>query len=185
MTKKNNSFKINSFLIKLFLIASVVFMFSCRQEYMKKELRVYEKGTIVQIRSQHKGESVLVSYTDHNNKKHISQFNAAPYSLRVSEKYWISYNKNSFEDVWVFWTAPIIDDTSKYELSTGYINRSWVSDFDNHNSCGLVYEYKGKSYERELRLVDKTIKKGDKVEVLINKKRPSIAYVKGSSAITK
>jgi len=94
-------------------------------------------------------------------------------------------NKTDIEDIDLFYTAPIIEDSSHYVLGKGYVTWTYLDEYFNSNECRFVYNYKGEKYKRYQKLVDKKIKKGDQIDILINKFRHEIAYVKGNSAVTK
>jgi len=85
----------------------------------------------------------------------------------------------------VYFTAPIIEDSSKYVTGKAYVKWNLIRKFDNSNHCRFVYTYLSREYKRYQKLVDKSIAEGDIVEIFINKEMPRIAYVKGNSSVTK
>lgn len=125
--------------------------------------------------------SVEVEYFDKNNKKHSQQWSRNE-DVKIGEEYWVAYNNKNFNEMNLFYTAPIIRDTSKYFEKKGIIN--WTYARKNKNETRFTYFFNGKKYIRYQSLVDNKIKKGDTVNILINRDKPSIAYVKGNSSIT-
>jgi len=151
---------------------------------MPRNERVYTKGEIVKMWYNNSG-SVRVKYYGKNKKEYIGFWGDKLEKLRLGEKYWIAYNKTDIEDIDLFYTAPIIEDSSHYVLGKGYVTWTYLDEYFNSNECRFVYNYKGEKYKRYQKLVDKKIKKGDQIDILINKFRHEIAYVKGNSAVTK
>lgn len=166
-----------------FLIVSLM-LNACDSPFMPKNQRVYTKGEVIKI-WYHKSGSVKVKYKDKQNNEHLGFYAAKIEKLQLGEKYWIAYNKNDLEKIDVFYTAPIIEDSSQYVLGKGHVIWNLIREYFNSNDCRFVYNYKGIKYKRYQKLVDKEVLKGDKLDILINKLKPEIAYVKGNSAITK
>jgi len=166
--------------ILTFLI--LIVLISCT-EPISKHKRIYTKGEIVKIF--HSKKSCNVKFLDTLKREHIGHYIHKIHELKIGEKYWIAYDKNDINNVNVYFTAPIIQDSLNYTSSRAIIVSNNLDDFFNSNYCSYNYSYNGKRYKRYQHLVDKNIKEGDEVEVLINKNQPYIAYIKGSSAITK
>ncbi|MDN3643363.1 hypothetical protein QWY87_11670 [Lutimonas halocynthiae] len=166
-----------------FIIPLLFLLISCTKPIPKNK-RIYAKGEIVKI-SYHKSGSCNVKFYDSLQNEHIGHYIHKIHKLRIGENYWIAYDKNNIENVNVYFTAPIVQDSLNYISSQAMILSNNLDEFFNSNYCSFSYSYNGKRYNRYQHLVNKSIKKGDNVELLINKNRPEIAYIKGSSAITK
>jgi hypothetical protein len=175
--------KKNRYNIALLLLMMIVLFSSC-EPYMEKQDRIYTKGEITKLFYRSSG-SVEVRYVDSLGGVHSGIFGFKPYYLKVGEKYWCAYNKDNFDNFDLFFTAPIIEDTSSFILSKGYILSSRINNHTNSNDCEYSYIFNGEKHKRSQKLVDMKLKEGDKVDIFIYKTDPSIAYVKGNSAITK
>ncbi len=167
----------------IIIVVLIIVSTSCTKR-IPKENRVYVKGEVVKMYYSSSG-SVKMKFHDKSNKEHIEYYLHKIEKLKLGEKYWIAYNKENIEEINVFFTAPIIEDSTKYINKKACVTWCYQEDFDNSNDCRFEYTYYGTRYRRYQKLVDKNIKKGDLVDILVNKDRPSIAYVKGNCAITK
>ena len=167
----------------LFTCVFLVLCFSCKKP-IPMNRRVNVQGEIVKVFYLNSG-SCRVKFKDTLGIDHIGYYIHKIPQLRLGEKYLISYDKNDIDEIKVHFTFPIITDSINYIHSKGIVTWDYLNDFDNSNDCKFTYSYRGRRYKRYQMLVDKKIKKGDIVNILINKNRPEIAYIKGNKAITK
>lgn len=152
-------------------------------DYVEPKDREYTIGTIERLYHIN-GGSVKVSFVTKSNKKALA-YSTKIRDVRVGEMYWLYYDKNDSNPTRaeVYYTAPFIKDTLNYAEGKAYIYTNAID--ERYIGCNFSYKYNGKKYHKYQRLVDLSVRKGDTVDVLINKNRPYIAYVKGSNAITK
>lgn len=165
-------------------IPMIILFFSCSGPYIPKEKRIYVKAEVVKI-FHHNSGAVKMKYRDLSQKEYISQANNKIDELCVGEKYFIAYDKSNPSEISVFFTAPIIEDSTKYIKSSAIITWNLERSYFNSNDCRFKYTYNGVRYKRYQKLVDKKVKKGDVIDIWINKNKPNIAYVDGNSAVTK
>ncbi|TKG93004.1 hypothetical protein EYV94_18715 [Puteibacter caeruleilacunae] len=167
--------------LSVVLISVTVFLWSCGR--IKKEDRVYVKGEIVKI-FYSGGGACRVKFKDKSGVEHTSYNVESIEKLRHGEMYYTAYNKNDLDEVNVYFTAPIIRDSADYVEGKGYVRWNLLKKFDNSNHVRFIYSYSGREYMRYQKLVDKSVRKGDKVDILINRHNPKIAYVIKNCKIT-
>jgi len=163
-----------------------LFFVSCVKP-IPKHRRVYVEAEVVKIF--YSKEYCRIKFKDSLGNEHIGSTMHIIRNLKLGEKYWMAYDKDDIDNVNIYYSAPIITDSLNYSNSKAIITKSYIGLNLNKNlnsyNCSFIYKHKGRRYKRFQQLVDKTIKEGDTVEILINKNRPKIAYIKGNSTITK
>ena len=156
---------------------------SCNFGPIPKSNRVYVIGEIVEV-FPGKRKSCNVIFYDSLMNKYEAHYPNMIEKLQLGEQYKIAYDKNDFTNIDIYFSAPVIEDSLDFDLGTAIINKSVIENFYNSIYCSFNYKYKGRKYKRYQYVVDKEfLEIGDKVQVLINKNNPKIAYVKGSSGI--
>lgn len=170
--------------IALVFFVTFIFLFGgCKKPYMPKNERIYVQGEIVRIWYRNQG-LVRVTYETKNQEKHEGSWAKKIDKLVLGEKYYIAYNINNPEEINLFYTAPIIEDSIKYKEHTATINSIERIDRYNYDYCSFVYTIEGREYVRYQCVVDRTLEIGSLVSILYCKEKPWIAYVMGNSAIT-
>ncbi len=170
--------------LRVFFISTVIiFVFSSCVKPIPKHRRIYTKGEIVKIF--YNKEYCRIKFIDSLGNEIIGSYIHIFRGLKLGEKYTMAYDKDDIDNVNIYFTAPVIEDTLKYSNSKAIITRNSIAGHNNSNYSSFIYRYNGSRYKRFQHLVDRNIKKGDTVDILINKNRPEIAYVKGSNSITK
>tara|TARA_R110001583_G_scaffold175120_1_gene329686 strand:+ start:1800 stop:2372 length:573 start_codon:yes stop_codon:yes gene_type:complete len=111
-----------------------------------------------------------------NGKKYETR----PLSSRkfnIGEHYKIEYSKSNPEISKVDYTSPVILDKNDYELINGVITE--IFENDRLSVLSFEYYYLLKKYERNV-ILEKIgkLKKGEKIEIFVNKKNPKISYYK-------
>jgi hypothetical protein len=172
---------------KIFIGFIVTLFFVSCVKPISKHRRVYVEAEVIKIF--YSKEYCRVKFNDSLGNEHIGSTKHIIRNLKLGEKYWMAYDKDDIDKINIYYTAPIITDTLNYSNSKAIITNTYVGHNLNKNlnsyNCSFIYKYKGNRYKRFQQLVDGKIKKGDTVDILINKDRPKIAYIKGNSAITK
>ena len=101
----------------------------------------------------------------------------SPRVFNIGEYYKVEYSKSNPEVSKVDYTSPIILDKNDYELINGIVIKTFES--DRLSVLSFEYYFLLKKYERDV-ILEKigTLKKGDKIEILVNKKNPKTSYYK-------
>jgi hypothetical protein len=171
-------------IIKKFLV--VVFcatLTSCHFGPVPKERRMYTVGEIAAVKHLKQGGCDVI-YKDSSMIIRQARYPNKFPGLQIGEKYKIAYDRDDYSYIDIYFTEPIIEDTLKYSEGKAFVKTSVKENFYKSNYCNFIYFYEGKRFDRFQYVVGRELKTGDSLRVLINREKPEIAYVKGSSTVT-
>ena len=98
-------------------------------------------------------------------------------TFNIGEIYEVKYSKSAPKISEVDYTKPIIINKNEFDKTTGVISQT----FENKrvSILSFEYEYKGKQFNRDIILKRiGNLKKGNKIKILVNQKKPKISYLK-------
>jgi hypothetical protein len=96
--------------------------------------------------------------------------------FNIGEFYEIKYSKSNPEVSEVNYTKPVIFDRNEFEQIIGIISKTYEN--ERLSVLSFRYNYKNKEHERDI-ILEKIgkIKEGNKIKILVNKKKPKISYL--------
>ena len=97
--------------------------------------------------------------------------------IKIGELYRIKYSKSNPEISEIDYTKPVVLNIKEYKLENGIITESFEN--QNWNIISFIYYYENKKYNRKVALEKiGELKKGENIEILVNKENPEISYLK-------
>lgn len=173
--QKKNAY-VSIFVLVLIIIAFFVYK-KQDNDYRDKLLSKNTKTTVGKIigSSTYKTTHNYVEYEVNGEKFETRRSSSRIFN--IGELYEIKYSEINPEICTVDYTSPIVLDKNDYELINGVVTKT----FENERLSVLSFEYHYllKKYERDviLRKIGK-LKKGSEIEILVNKRKPKISYLK-------
>lgn len=166
-----------SILIFVLIIIAFFIYKNNDNDYRDKLLIENTKTTIGKIigSSTYKSTKNFVEYIVNGEKFETRRL--SPRIFNIGELYETKYSEINPEISTVDYTSPIILEKNNYELINGVV----IKTFENDRLSVLSFEYYYllKKYERDVILKKiGVLKKGDEIEILVNKKEPKISYYK-------
>ena len=171
--------KKNAYLKILFLVLIICVFILYRFQYNNKRDSLLSNNTnetsceIIET-STFKGRTITVEYVV-NGKTY--EYEASESTLLYpGEFYKIKYSNSNPDFAQVNFSEPIIFDYSNYEKKIAQITKTYENSKFSHIS--FSYDYNNKKYERMINLENiNGFQKGEKIEILVNKKKPEISYL--------
>lgn len=107
------------------------------------------------------------------------KYETRPLSTRIfniGEIYRIKYSKSDPEISKVDYTKPIILNKNDFDFINGIVTRSFEK--ESLSVLSFSYNYQNENYKRDV-ILEKIgeLKKGQQIEILVNKKNPKISYL--------
>jgi len=166
-------------LIFIFILIIIAFFTYIKQgnQYKDKLLSENTETTFCKVigSSTYKTTQNHLEYNVNGKKYEIRPLSSRKFN--IGEFYEIKYSKSKPEISQVDYTSPIIFDNEDYELVDGVVTKTFENDRLSVLSFG--YYYLHKKYERDV-ILEKIgeLKNGNEIEILVNKKKPKISYLK-------
>ncbi|MFI2743371.1 hypothetical protein ACG2LH_11575 [Zhouia sp. PK063] len=171
--------KRNAYLKIIFLLIIFGGFFIYKQTDNKNRNKLLSKNTafttckIVGINT-YKGVTNHLEYNV-NGKKYETQTLGRSF-VKIGELYKIKYSKSNPKISQIDYTKPIILNSKDYKIENGIVTGIFKN--DDWKILTFIYDYNNEKYERKVALEKiETLKKEDKIEILVNKSNPEISYL--------